>query len=98
MDILCEEEPTTSAIDRYILRYPRGRMIEDDQEDFTDTTNNRPRTEVNTTNRSTCTCRKTLKNAGVLKIHMAKMGCRPNQRPAQRTGQPGETEEEVVQD
>lgn len=29
---------------------------------------------------------------------MAKMGCRPNQRLAQRTGQPDETEEEVVQD
>lgn len=31
-------------------------------------------------------------------IHMAKLGCRLNQRLAQRTGKPGETEEEVVQD
>lgn len=29
---------------------------------------------------------------------MAKMGCRPNQRLAQGTGQPDDTEEVVVQD
>jgi hypothetical protein len=39
-----------------------------------------------------------LKNERGLKIHMGNMGCAPILRLTQRTGQPGETEEEVVQD
>ena len=62
-----------------------------------DTTPDRPRIATLNTG-STCSCGKTLKNERGLKIHMGKMGCAPILRLTQRTGQPGETEEEVVQD
>ena len=62
-----------------------------------DTTPDRPRIATSNTG-STCSCGKTLKNERGLKIHMGKMGCVPILRLTQRTGQPGETEEEVVQD
>ncbi|XP_062568263.1 uncharacterized protein LOC134230448 [Saccostrea cucullata] len=89
-------------MDRYILRYPRGRARAGEDErpvgtENQDTTRQR-KTTTNTNSGNVCSCGKVCKNEKGLKIHMGRMGCKPDQQLTQRTGQPGETEEEVVQD
>ena len=63
----------------------------DDQE----TTEQQTTTDLNS--RNVCICGKVCKNQRGLKIHMVKMGCSPIQSLKRHTGQPGEMEEEVVQ-
>ncbi|XP_063448172.1 uncharacterized protein LOC134727719 [Mytilus trossulus] len=89
-------------MEQYIIRHPQGcaRAGEDEQPTglVTPETTQERTTTTNLNNGNVCICGKVCKNQRGLKIHMGKMKCKPNRSITQRTGQPGETEEEVVQD
>ncbi|XP_062585204.1 uncharacterized protein LOC134246875 [Saccostrea cucullata] len=84
------------------LPYPRRRARAGEDErpvgtENQDTTRQRKTTTI-TNSGNVCSCGKVCKNQKGLKIHMGSMGCKPDQQRTQCTGQPGETEEEMVQD
>ena len=96
--IFREEEPISSCYGQIHIEIPprlresgedEGPTGMDDQE----TMEQQRTTDLESGN--VCICGKVCKN---LQIHMGKMGCSPNQSLIRRTGQPGEMEEEVVQD
>ena len=83
------------------MRYHQGRARAGEDErstgmDDQETTERQRTTDLKGGN--VCICGEVCKNQRGLKIHIGKMGCSPIQSLIQRTGQPGETEEEVVQE
>jgi hypothetical protein len=102
--IFCEEEPKRLAMDKYVIRHPRGlaRAGEDDGPNGqTPMMMNRSEQRTMTMNTAgdqsvvTCSCGKPCKNEKGLKIHRTKMGCSPILNLMQRAGSPGETEERL---
>lgn len=96
------KNPFSSSYGTIYNKTPQGcaRAGEDEQPTglVTPETTQERTTTTNLNNGNVCICGKVCKNQRGLKIHMGKMKCKPNQSITQRTGQPGETEEEVVQD
>lgn len=95
--ILCEEDPKTLAMDKYLMRYPQGRARagKDDRpigQIMATLESVNPTLAQSDVTTVVCTCGKVCKNVKGLMIHQAKMGCLcPGS--VQRTGKPGETQE-----
>ena len=100
---LAREDPHKLATEKNTGECPQGRAKagEDDRPigRTTTMTNKEHVQEQDIARRdSTCSCGKQLKNEKGLRIHQGKMGCRKSSKLKQRTGTPGETEEEQGQE